>query len=360
VSTSETRRFRKVTGRTKSEVTRKLAELKKARDAGQDITAGPLTVAQLAREWLAKEAATKQDVSTFSVTERFVETKLVPGLGGLTVAKLTPADVESWLGAEAATSNGKAKATLAKYKNTLSRMLSWAQRRQLVTWNVASVAELPAATATSKTRRSLTVVEAQAVLAALDGNRLAPYFTVMLLLGLRPGEVDGLSWDDVDFEKGTLAIGRAMKRASGGEAIEVGLPKTRTPVRVLAMPAPIAAALKVQKAAQAEERLAAGPGYGLEDDRWARLVFLSEIGTPMWPSNVRRAFAAVCTAAGVEPVVPYELRHFCSSLLVAAGVPAHEVQDLLGHTDGRMLDRVYRHRLTPVVDVAATMNGLFG
>ena len=129
-----------------------------------------------------------------------------PRWGTIALAKLTPADVEQWLAAEAAAPGGRAHATLSKYKNTLSRMLSWAQRRRVVTWNVASIAELPAATATAKSRRSLTVDEAGRLLATLEGHRLAGYFAVMLFCGLRPGEVDALSWDDVDLDAGTLTV----------------------------------------------------------------------------------------------------------------------------------------------------------
>jgi integrase len=354
------RRVRKVTGRTKSAVTRKLAELERANADGVDLSGAPITVGQLATDWLTKDAAQRQEVSTCSRTRDVVERHIIPALGTILVTKLTPDDVEAWLEAESRAGKGRARRTLAGYRLILAAILDRALRRRLVAWNVARVASVPGATAPDKPRRSLTVAEADALLRAVEADRLGPYFTVMLLLGLRPGEVDALSWEDVDFDAGTLTVRRAMKRASGGQALELGTPKTAKSVRVIKMPARIVEAMKVQKVLQAEERLAAGPGYGLEDDRWRGLAFLSEIGTPMWPSNMRRAFARVCEAAGIAPAVPYELRHSCGSLLIAAGVAAHEVQDLFGHTDGRMLERVYRHRLTPVVDAATAMETILG
>src|SRR5204862_473638 len=94
------------------------------------------------------------------------------------------------------------------------------------------VASVPGATAPDKPRRSLTAQEADALLHALEGDRLGPYFTVMLLLGLRPGEVDALSWVDVDFDARTLTVRRALKCASGGQARMLeGVSRTRlTPV----------------------------------------------------------------------------------------------------------------------------------
>jgi len=73
----------------------------------------------------------------------------------------------------------------------------------------------------------------------------------------------------------------------------------------------------------------------------------------MHPSNCRRAFTALCEQAHVPTVTPYELRHTAASLLIDAGVPPYEVADQLGHTDLRMIERHYRHRLHPTVTAGA-------
>jgi integrase len=185
----------------------------------------------------------------------------------------------------------------------------------------------------------------------------------MLLCGLRPGEVDALAWDAVDLDAKTIVIDPkvgAMKRASGGEALSLGAPKTAKSARVIAIPAPVVAALRAHRRTQAAEQLAAGPGYGLGDRRWTGLVFLNEVGVPMWPSNVRRAFTAICERAGIAPCVPYELRHSATTLLLAAGVPVLDVQAMLGHTDTRMIERVYNKPVGPVATAAKAMNRLFG
>jgi integrase len=62
----------------------------------------------------------------------------------------------------------------------------------------------------------------------------------------------------------------------------------------------------------------------------------------------------VAKNAGLEPtgMVPYLLRHSAVSLLLDAGAPIEEVADLLGD-DPQTLYRHYRHRIRPVVTVAA-------
>ena len=129
-------------------------------------------------------------------------------------------------------------------------------------------------------------------------------------------------------------------------------------MRQLAVPSRVVDALRRQRRRQREERLAAGGAWSTE---WPDLVFTTEVGTPMHSSNMRRDFDRVCRRADLPRITPYELRHSAASLLVAAGVPPFEAADLLGHADLRMLERHYRHRLTPLVTVGpAAMDRIFG
>lgn len=90
------------------------------------------------------------------------------------------------------------------------------------------------------------------------------------------------------------------------------------------------------------------------------LVFCSELGSPLDPSNVRRTFARMAKRAGLDARFPYSLRHTAASLLIDAEVPVEQVADLLGD-DPRTLYRFYRHRVRPVVDAATgPMQDLFG
>ena len=78
------------------------------------------------------------------------------------------------------------------------------------------------------------------------------------------------------------------------------------------------------------------------------LVFTSEIGTPLDPSNVRRALARIATTAGLEHLHPHLLRHATASLLSAAGVPLEDISDTLGHKSISVTAEIYRHPIAPV------------
>ncbi|MHB8670803.1 MAG: site-specific integrase [Acidimicrobiales bacterium] len=203
-------------------------------------------------------------------------------------------------------------------------------------------------------RRTLTPVQARALLVAASEERLEALVVTGLMLGLGPGELTGLLWSDLDLEAGTLTVARSMKRERG--SLRLGpVKRSRAGHRSIDLPIPVLDALRAHRTRQVSERLSAGPLWQDEG-----LVFCSEIGTALDPSNVRRTFDCVCRRAGLGHWTPYELRHSAASLLIDAGVPLEQVADLLGD-DPRTLLRHYRHRVRPTVDAAkAPMEAMFG
>ena len=95
--------------------------------------------------------------------------------------------------------------------SVLRRSLRRAQRGGLASRNVAELADLPAA---AKTRKSKSMTTDQvAALLALD---LTPWWraciTTAVMVGLRPGELLGLRWADVDVKAGVIRVRVAAKR----------------------------------------------------------------------------------------------------------------------------------------------------
>jgi integrase len=169
----------------------------------------------------------------------------------------------------------------------------------------------------------------------------------MLGLGLRPGEATGLRWSDVDLDDRVLHVRQAVKWHAGVPV--VGEPKTKRSRRSLAMPTPVADALRAHKVRYAAERLALGQGWPVD---WAELVFVSEAGTPIDLANLRRAFSEVAKRANLGKLRPYDARHSACSLLCEARVPLEHVADVLGHESKRMASQVYRHAIAPSVTAA--------
>ena len=252
------------------------------------------------------------------------------------------------------------------YKQMLGEMLEWAVSRRYLTWNPARLAELPkdrsatnpdapSAYSTSRAKRSFTPDQYAAVnleLTKIGADAFAAatpnaYFVALLSVGARPGEIDALRWSQVDLDKRTITIDRAIKRGDGGRPLSIG-PTKMGNRRDVEMTDVLLATLRRHRKHQAEARLAAGNQW-TGDPRWDDLVFTSEVGTPIDPSHARRDFKKICAHAGVPALSLYEVRHTVASLMVNADVPLREVADLLGHKDLEMVVKRYRHRTDGVV-----------
>jgi len=256
---------------------------------------------------------------------------------------LEPEHIEALLDRLAA--KGHTTRTLGLTQSLIRRILTFGQRRRLVVRNVADLVQTPTG-APSKERTGLDVDQARALLNAARGERLGGLITLSLLLGLRPGEVAGLTWPmiDLDANPPTVRIEHSLRRTDRGMVLVA--PKTATSRRTIALPQACVDALREQKARQVADAKAAG-------ERWAnphRLVFASETGTPLDPSNTRRAFDRIATKAGLKHVHPHQLRHAAASLLSAAGVRLEDIADILGHRSPTITADIYRHPVHPVRD----------
>ncbi len=203
----------------------------------------------------------------------------------------------------------------------------------------------PTTETAERERYGLTVKQARRLPKVAADDRLGTLVTISLLLGLRPGEAAGLTWDNVKLKgkRPTLTVAASLRRIPLGALVLVQ-PKTPTSRRTLEIPPPVVDALKAQKNRQKADQTAAGR-------IWRNplgLVFTTEVGTPLDPSNVRRTFARLADAAGLDHLHPQMLRHAAASLLSAAGVPLEDISDTLGHRSATVTAEIYRHPITPV------------
>ena len=342
------RRRVKVSARTKAEARAKLAAVRKSVDAG---VAGDqrTTVGDWLDQWVSQLPSSVKSVNTVDNIKWVVDLHLKPGIGGRRLRDLTPDDVDKLLRGKAAA--GMSRSSLVRMHSVLKRALRLAERRGKLSRNVAALVDVPDGPA--RRSRSLTVLQARALLTAAKDDDLEALYVTGLMLGLRPGELLALAWADVDLDKQVLHVRRTLKRERG--QLLLGDPKTPTSRRALRMPTPVVEALRAHRAKQSKVRLAA-PVWQDND-----LVFCTCVGTPLDPSNLRRGFARLTRAADLGHWHPHELRHSAASILSASGVPLEQIADVLGHAGTRTTATVYRHLIEPTVrHAAAPMELVFG
>ena len=341
---------RRRSAQTYQEARTKLHELQgQARNGANG--SGRTTVESFLEDWLALQRAGDKSPNTLANYDWAIHHHLIPNLGAIRLVELRPDQVDAMLLRLA--ESGAAHSTMVRVRAVLSMALKQAERRGAVVRNVAALTDTPAGP--KREGRSLTLDEARRLLTAVRGDRLEAAWTIMVLVGLRPGETAGLKWVDFDFDAGTLSVCRARRDQPGGAVL--GEPKTPRARRTLDLPELAVDVLRTHRARQAAERLAAG-------DRWQDhgLTFTTLTGSAIDRWALARAFSKATKAAGLGHWRPGELRHSATSLLSDAGVAAEVVADVLGHAPGsRMTTAVYRHPVRPSVAAAkVVMDGLLG
>ena len=175
------------------------------------------------------------------------------------------------------------------------------------------------------------------MIAAAQTHRNSARWTVALAVGLRQSEALGLRWADVDLEKGALSVRRGLHRV-GGQGLVYEEPKADRSRRTVALPAQLVEALRAHRAAQLEERIAAGPLWQDHD-----LVFAQPNGRPIERKSDWRSWKALLRAADVREVRLHDGRHTAATLLLSEGVHPRVVMEVLGHAQMRTTTDTYSH-----------------
>lgn len=203
--------------------------------------------------------------------------------------------------------------------------LAQAMRDELISRNVAALVRMPLPRPES--RATWSVEDARQFLESSRNaaDPLHAAYVLMLVLGLRRGELLGLSWEDVDLDKQEARIRWQVQRVSG--QLVRRRTKTSTSDAVLPLPDICIEALKSHRALANRRRLEAGEAWHDTD-----LVLTTRYGLPIDPRNFHRMFKERAAAAGVPVVSVHSTRRTCASLLVELDVHPRVAMQILRHS----------------------------
>jgi integrase len=200
--------------------------------------------------------------------------------------------------------------------------------------------------------RPLDPDEVRHLLRAVRNDRLEALYVVAVTLGLRQGEILGLSWADVDLGAGRLQVRHALQRFD--HAYHLVEPKSARSRRTLLLPLAARSALERHRRRQEEEQSQAGE---LWQDHG--LVFTTAIGGPLDSTGVTAALQRHLARAGLRRQRFHDLRHACASLLLSRGVSPRVVMEMLGHSQISLTLDTYTHVLPSLLsDAAGQMDDL--
>lgn len=362
VDTPDGKRRRKyVYGKTREVVHAKWLTLLK-KSAARPVATRTPKLKEYLTYWLDQVVRMSLKPKTAETYALHVRLYIVPALGEKRLDKLTVRDVRGWLnllgeecqccgqGKDAARSvklrrccaigaccaKHISRRTLIDARAVLRSALSAAMSEELIDRNVAMGIKLPS----GRTRQaaSWSVEEARQFLVSAkdDGDTLYPAYVLILVLGLRRGELLGLTWPMVDLDRAQLEVGYSLQR-NGGRLVH-GETKTQASDAVLPLPAICLAALQRHHQTQAAAQDAAGP-FWVE----TRYVFTTRDGLPLDPRNFHRAFKARSAKAGVPPIPVHGTRHTCGSLLAALDVHPRVAMQIMRHSKIAVTMEIYTH-----------------
>jgi integrase len=266
------RQRRKVSGKTKAAVVDKLRDLRTQLDKGATPKAGyaHYTVRQAAQDWLA-HGLDGRSPKTITKNQNVLE-PILAVIGARKLRDLSAADVRQAL---AAMATGYSTAAVSMGHLALKRAIRHAEANDLVTRNVAALADTPKGRE-GRPSRSLTLNQAIAVITAartLPVMELRPglkdvrrpaalmhaYIVLSLLCGLRTEEARALRWAHVDLNGAPAASPPVPPHIAVWRSVRAhGDTKTEQSRRTLGLPAAAVQALRAWSDHQTDERLAAG------------------------------------------------------------------------------------------------------
>lgn len=193
------------------------------------------------------------------------------------------------------------------YHAVIHQALKYAMKTDLVAQNVAMKVDRPKKNDFQPV--FLDAAELQHLFEVVKGTKLELPVLVAAFYGLRRGEVLGLKWDAIDFERGTLTVKRTVTSVNVGgktQIIEQESAKTKSSMRTLPLVGRFKEYFAEVKAAQELNKQVCGNCYNYEYDGF---VFVDELGERMRPDYLTSQFPAFIQRHGMKKMRFHDLRH---------------------------------------------------
>ncbi len=291
----------------------------RARGTWVDPAAGREPLGSYATTWLARRPdlrpRTRDDYADI------IRVHLVPVFGPRRIAAITPAEVRAWYAATSERVPGRAR----KAYRLLRTILNTAVADELIVRNPCRVRG--AGQDRSAERPTATVAEVSALAGAVE-DRWRSLVLLAAWCGLRRGELLGLRRSDVDLDRGTVRIERAVHYLRDSSVV-IGPPKTAAGVRTVAVPPHII------------------PELTLHFERWVAPttdapLFTERDGGPLRIYTLDRAWRRARSAVGLPDLRLHDLRHTGNTLAAATGASTRELMVRMGHASPQAA-LIYQH-----------------
>lgn len=284
------------------------------------------TYEQIYNLWY-EEYKTTVKASTLLKTERVFKNHILPAFGNKPIQDIKPMDAQNQMNIW-----HKKLVRASMVMNYAGLVFDYAIRMQLINMNPTKVIKKPVRKESVREDKDMNFYdkdELKKFMAALENNnnfRAFVYFRLLAFTGMRKGESLALKWSDIDLEKQTLYINKAVSRSATGLYIQT--PKTPSSIRRISIDDKTVSILQEHKKESPDG-----------------LVFQSEDGGILSPAKPRKWYLTAMKNLpdDFKQISIHGFRHTHASLLFEAGASIKDVQSRLGHSDIQTTMDVYTH-----------------
>ena len=230
---------------------------------------------------------------------------------------------------------GYRTSTIYQVRVTLFNMLEFAKENDVILSNPCKKSVKSDMGKLSQKKEALTIDTQKKFLEYATGRSYENQYRFILQTGLRTGELVGLKWEDVDFEKKTVKIQRSMEyRHSVGEW-RIGEPKSKSGYRTIPLTDESIRILIAQKEKNGRIKVI--------QKEWSDFIFLSRKGEPVKNSAYDTALFKICEKAGINKFSMHVLRHTFATRCIEGGMMPKTLQKILGHSNIGITMNLYVH-----------------
>ena len=323
-----------VYGATQAEVRKKLAAATAAIDEGVYAEPSKLTVGQWMVIWHAEYLGNVKP-NTAEQYAYQIRVHIKPALGAVKLSSLGAPAIQKLY--NDSLRGGLSAKSVRNLHGVLRKALEQAVKLGYLRFNPATACTLPRVEKTE-----IKPIEDEKIAEFLDAVKGHPFenlYKLDLFTGMRQGEILGLTWDCVDFERGIITVNKQLQkeRKKGGQYRFVSLKNDKA--RRIAPAAYVMAVLQNQRQKQLKERVILGSAW----ENPMNLVFTNEFGGHLAKATTYNNFKRIMEKIGIPATRFHDMRHTFAVLSLQNGDDVKTVQGNLGHATASFTLDVYGH-----------------